>query len=413
MNNEMLICRIFEIDGDIVVISDLQPSVNFNITGFKQCIEDLRRKLQEERNVEAIVFLGDIIENMDMYYQQSFISFDLKRQHIFVKHLINELLEAIKPKKIILVAGNHDVARGGEDVSMLLAEYYKMKGYETIWSDEYIILANNYKTYLLAHKLSNAYGSSHVALTPLIRSSAFQFSRWIAEKTMKRVGKLKYGLIIDTVVLGHIHRSAWRFDSMNIITLSGWNRHRWTIAEPSTCMIIYNDGREEILQYPPPLDLTENEIEMRKWVEEVFQQHIKQLIHPKIIEEIKQNNQPENPVEIHKENRKEDCLNPGILENFAEKQYRKYVISDVNDYLFELPWRIEKNSDRPKMIITANNRIPLLVLKNAFNKLRIESKLNEEKLKLELDEDNIMKLLQSEIDDRIKRKILFLLSKIP
>ena len=406
--------KIIEVDGDVVVLGDLQPSNFFNIVGYEKCIEDLRKKLQN--GAEVVVLIGDLIENMDMYYQQSFLTFDLKRQHVFIKYLINQLLEATKARKIVFIAGNHDTARGGEDVSMLLAEYYKLKGYETFWSDEFIILANDYKTYLMAHKISNAYGSSHVALTPLIRSSAFQFSRWIAEKTMKKVGKLKYGLLIDTVILGHIHRSAWRFDSMNIITLSGWNRHRWTIIEPSTCLILYSDGKEEVLQYPPPIDLTKNEIKMQQWVNEIFQNYIKQLTQTKI-EEIRQttnnNNGNDHDDKPQNENNKSGGdFDENPFKNFVQKQYEKYAKNDIEESFRELPWHIEKNSEKPKIVFSARNEIPLIVLQQALRKFGIETVLDEDRFKLELKEEGIIKLLQTGIDEKIKRRIIFELGKL-
>ena len=150
---------------------------------------------------------------------------------------------------------------------------------------------------------------------------------------------------------------------------------------------------------------------MRKWTEEVFQQFLKQITQPKIGEtrQIPNNNNGNN-------HDGSDCKNDDVrdnpFQNFVQKQYRKYAINDINDLLFELDWHIKNSEEKVKMIIKASNEVPLIMLQNAFNKLEISSKLDEEKLRLEVNQDNLIKLMQSGIDERIKRRMMFEIGKL-
>ncbi|RLG16252.1 hypothetical protein DRN63_04415 [Nanoarchaeota archaeon] len=403
--------KLVRINGKAVVISDLQPSYYFNIHGFKELLNDLRKEFEKD-GASALIILGDIIENMDMFYQQRFITADLKRQHAFVRYLIDKLIEVTKPKLIIFASGNHDIARGGEDIGLLLSEVYRLKGHNVYYTDEWLLLVTPAKTYLLMHKLTSSWGSNFVGLTPLIRSGAYRFTRWLAKNYVIEKDGLKYGLLIDEVIIGHIHKPAKRYDAVGITVLGGWNRWKYYDGEPSTCLIINPNGSEKTLQYSPVLNLQENETEMYRWVEEVFNKYLKQVIRPTTkIEEIKQNNNNGNNHDDKPRDESGD-LDENPFRNFVRKQYEKYAKNDIEESFRELPWRIEKNSEKPKIVFSARNEIPLIVLQQALSKFGIETVLDEDRFKLELKEEGIIKLLQTDIDEKIKRRILFELGKL-
>ena len=120
----------------ILFIADIQPSLNFNIEGWRKMLSDVK----QYASFSAVVVIGDIYENVEMYREQYEKTFGMKVQHAVVTKLFEELANAAEPETWIFLPGNHDVNKFGEDLSLEIAKKMKEKGYKVGYASEMLLI---------------------------------------------------------------------------------------------------------------------------------------------------------------------------------------------------------------------------------------------------------------------------------
>lgn len=326
----------------ILFISDIQATLNFNIEGWKKMIKDVK----EYAPFAAVVTVGDIYENVELYPQQYEKLLKMREQHAVIQKLFKQLLEATETQTILIVPGNHDVAKYGQDLTLEIAIKLKQLGHKVGYASEALLI--NYKTskgernIFCIHKLGRSYGSQVAALTYTIYRNALEFIQHIQQI---------YKLVIHDFVYGHIHRPAQRFGAIRFLVLGGWNRDRFYVADPSTVTILRNDFTAITLDYPQTLDLEENERIMRAFATEAIEEYISDIKLPKPEKQKVERNNEQNMKIIFNENLENFTRNNG-KKNKNEKQY---FMTEITEILKTLNWQIIRENDEKRMIIKVPN----------------------------------------------------------
>ncbi|RJS91024.1 hypothetical protein CW705_04555 [Candidatus Bathyarchaeota archaeon] len=259
-------------DRPLLFISDIQASLNFNIKGWKKMLEDVKRFAP----FSTIVIVGDIMENVELYHEQYEKNFKMRVQHAVIMKLLGQLINATKCKNLIIAPGNHDIVYYGQDLGLEIARKLRDKGCNIGYASEAVIIRyfpdDKERNIFCIHKLGRSHGSQVAGLTYTLYRNALEFVQAI---------QIQYKIIINDVILGHLHRPVSRQGSIRFHVLGGWNRDRFYVGDPSTVLIMRPDFSTITLSYPQALDLDENAELMQKFANEAIQEYVSDITLPK------------------------------------------------------------------------------------------------------------------------------------
>jgi len=182
--------KLYKMEFTHAFISDLHcGSLYFDLLAFNKVVGVLEHYKIRVRNLHV---LGDVVEGKMNHRGQLYEAFPIDIQEEIAIKVLSKLIDLLKPKRLFIIAGNHDRKHGinllDRVVSEIERKYSEIELHYYRDNDYYV-----YGSLLCLHGLSGFRGSDYLGLTPQLMNNV--------------IGLVQMsGRAVKKIVMGHYHR---------------------------------------------------------------------------------------------------------------------------------------------------------------------------------------------------------------